>query len=252
MIELERVTVRRGRANALEGVDLRVAAGEFLSVLGPNGAGKTTLLSVLVGLVKPTAGRASVFGRPPGHRANVRIGHVPQKLAIDPRVPLSVEDAVRLGRYGRLGAFGAWGPEDQKAVDKALEAAGLLPLARKSAGTLSGGEQQKVSIARALAQEPSLYLLDEPLAHLDASSREALSDLIRRLPETTGAAVLFVTHHASHVPDGSRVALMNRGRIVREGRWPADFAGGNVEEIFRDAPHVDGDISTDYEPAGVL
>ncbi|RKY70307.1 MAG: ABC transporter ATP-binding protein, partial [Candidatus Latescibacterota bacterium] len=165
-VELEKVTVSYRENVALKEVTLRIKEGEFLAVIGPNGAGKTTLLTTINGLGKVISGTVRVFGRELS-RWNVlkirkEIGYVPQELPIDPRSPVSVREAVMIGRAGRIGLLRRPGREDINLVESVMELTGIKHLAERPIGHLSGGERQKVSIARALAQEPKILLLDEP------------------------------------------------------------------------------------------
>ncbi|MFH1651814.1 MAG: ABC transporter ATP-binding protein, partial [Chloroflexota bacterium] len=163
LVRLEDVWVYYDGALVLEGVNLKVVPGDFIAVIGPNGGGKTTLLKVILGLVKPERGRVSVLGRPPA-RSRRYIGYVPQHNLFDSDFPISVWDTVLLGRYGRVGLGRRYRPEDRQAVAKALETVGMLAARERQVGKLSGGEKQRVFIARALVTEPRLLLLDEPTA----------------------------------------------------------------------------------------
>jgi len=170
---------------ALRGVSLKVTAGEFIGVIGPNGAGKTTLLTVVNGLGRLLSGRVRVLGAAldpsNGHALRKRVGYVAQAEDIDRRMPMTVREVVMIGRYGVLGLFHRPGKRDWALVDEMLELVGMTHLARRPIGHLSGGEQQRVAIARCLAQEPEIFLLDEPTASLDWKAQTGILELVKRI-----------------------------------------------------------------------
>jgi iron complex transport system ATP-binding protein len=221
--------------DALRNVSLGVSSGELVALLGPNGSGKTTLVRVALGLQTPRAGSALVQGRaaalwPRRELARV-VGVVPQRE--DNLFPQRVRETVRLGRYPRLGAFGREREEDRVAVDRALEQCDVAGLVDRWLWTLSGGEYQRVRIARALAQEPQLLVLDEPTASLDLRHEMELFELVRRLVDREGLAALLVTHDvnlASRFAD--RLLLLSDGNAVASGA-PADvLRREQAESVF--------------------
>jgi iron complex transport system ATP-binding protein len=221
IIEVERIGVRYPGAPlpALDAVSGRVAAGELVAVAGPNGSGKTTLVRAVSGLVPLTSGSVRVQGRSLGDWRRPELarvlGVVPQREDIV--FPLRVDEAVMLGRYARLGALGAPGSADRAAVESALARCDATALAARSTDTLSGGEWQRVRLARALAQEPAALVLDEPTASLDVRHEMEMLELIRGLVDH-GLAGLVITHQlnlAARFAD--RMMLLNEGRIVAEG-----------------------------------
>jgi iron complex transport system ATP-binding protein len=221
--------------DALRNVSLGVSSGELVALLGPNGSGKTTLVRVALGLQTPLAGSALVQGRaaalwPRRELARV-VGVVPQRE--DNLFPQRVRETVRLGRYPRLGAFGREREEDRVAVDRALEQCDVAGLVDRWLWTLSGGEYQRVRIARALAQEPQLLVLDEPTASLDLRHEMELFELVRRLVDREGLAALLVTHDvnlASRFAD--RLLLLSDGNAVASGA-PADvLRREQAESVF--------------------
>ena len=179
------LTFAYGREPVLEHVDLEVRAGEFVALVGPNGSGKSTLLRLLLGSLEPDAGEARLFGRPPGAvRRRGRLGYVPQRPSLSSELPATVREIVSAGRLtdGRW-----WLPmsrADRRQVEHAIASVGLAELAASPVNELSGGQQQRAFIARAFASEPSLLVLDEPIAGVDAASqrlfRDSLVHLIRR------------------------------------------------------------------------
>ncbi len=176
------VHVRLGDRDVLSGVDVEAAPGEFVSLVGENGAGKTTLLRVIDGAVKPLHGKILVFGQDIfRHRApsalRKEIGLVAQR-SFRHRTPMRVEEAVLMGRYGKIGLLNRPGAMDWEKTREAMDAVGILGFAKKIVQELSGGELQKVSLARALAQEPLLLLLDEPTTYLDSTSQSEIMKAI--------------------------------------------------------------------------
>ncbi|MFC1964636.1 metal ABC transporter ATP-binding protein [Chloroflexota bacterium] len=207
---------------ALRGVSFKVSSGEFVGIVGPNGAGKTTLLTIVNGLGKLLSGRVwvleSYLTPGNGHSLRKQIGYVPHVQNIDPRMPMNVREVMMIGRYGLLGLFGRPGKHDWEVVDEALELVGMRHLARRPIGHLSGGEQQRVVIARALAQEPKLFLLDEPTASLDWRAQSDILALVKMIHDARSLATLFVTHDLSCLPVAcDRVVLMKEGLIWCEG-----------------------------------
>lgn len=216
--------VRYGRGQpALDAVSCAVQGGELLAVVGPNGSGKTTLVRVVSGLLRPERGEVVVDGRPLGAWGRAELAGV---LAVVPQgeavtFPLRVDETVMLGRYARLGPLAAPAPTDRAAVAEALARCDVAGLGERTIDTLSGGEWQRVRLARALAQEPRILVLDEPTTSLDIRHEMELFELVRRLVDD-GLAGLVITHHlnlAARYAD--RILLLSAGRVAGEGR-PAD------------------------------
>ena len=224
LLEARDLVVRYGRARpALDHVSCAARGGELLAVVGPNGSGKTTLVRVLSGLLHAESGEVSVDGRPLARwkRAELAgvLAVVPQGEAVT--FPLRVDETVMLGRYARLGPLAAPGAGDRAAVADALARCDVAELADRTVDTLSGGEWQRVRLARALAQQPQVLVLDEPTTSLDVRHEMELFELVRRLVDG-GLAGLVITHHinlAARYAD--RILLLSDGRVAGEGR-PAD------------------------------
>ena len=205
--ELSGVTVSFREAPVLEDIDLRIGARDALAILGPNGSGKTTLLRVMLGLVTPDAGSVRVLGAAPG-RARGGVGYVPQRVQVDLDFPVRVEDVVRMGRLGRARA-GRVREADREIAHDALVRVELEALARRPIGALSGGQLQRVLIARALAQRPRLLLLDEPTASLDERVGRNIWELFEEL--SAEMAVVVVSHDIGSISAHMRkVACLNR------------------------------------------
>ncbi len=206
---------------ALDGVSLQVRAGESIVLRGPNGAGKTTLLTVINGFTPLSEGRVRVFGLSPGGRAVLevrrRVGYVAQIQAIDPRMPISVHESVMTGVYGRLGWRRRVSKDVRRSVKATMDRLGLQTLASRPLGHLSGGEQRRAMIARALVQEPEVLLLDEPTASLDDDTRADICNVVDELNRQKGLTVLWVTHDLDTLPTSCmRVIRMQCGRITTD------------------------------------
>jgi ABC-type Mn2+/Zn2+ transport system ATPase subunit len=236
-VRLDRVSVSYYEHIALREVSLEIACREFVAIVGPNGAGKTTLLSVVNGLGDIRAGRVEILGKVLDRRTarglRQRIGYVPQHLNVDPRAPVSCREAVLLGRVGRAGLLRRLSARDRAAADLALEATGMAGLAERPVGHLSGGEAQKVNLARALAQEPDILLLDEPFANLDPRAADELEALVVAAHGRLRLTTAVVTHRFDRLPAPcDRVLLMRDARVVFDGSRADGLAPVNLALAF--------------------
>jgi ABC-type Mn2+/Zn2+ transport system ATPase subunit len=207
---------------ALQGVSLEVSHGEFIGIIGPNGAGKTTLLTVINGLGKLVHGQAWVLGMPVntrnGTKLRKRTGYVAQVENVDPRLPISVRETVMVGCYGRLGLLHRPTRAQWENADKVLDIVGVAHLSQRPIGHLSGGEYQKAAIARALVQQPEIFLLDEPTASIDPQAQQEILSLIQLIHREYHTTTLFVTHDLRTLPPiCQRVILMKDGKIWQQG-----------------------------------
>jgi manganese/iron transport system ATP-binding protein len=189
---LSDVTAGYGDRTALEHVTLAVEPGSLLAVVGPNGAGKSTLLKLMAGLARPWTGRIEILGAPPGREAR-RVAYVPQAELVDWAFPVTVEDVVMMGRFPRLGSVRRPGRDDRRAVTDALAQVGMAAHRGTQVGRLSGGQRRRVFLARALAAEPDLFLLDEPVTGIDVTTQELLMDLLEE-QAARGKTVVATTH----------------------------------------------------------
>ncbi len=212
---------------ALEHVNLRVPEGCLAGLLGPNGSGKSTLLRVLVGLLKPWSGEVRVLGRHPTE-ARPFIGYVPQVHGGAPRFPITVADAVAMGLY-RRGQL--WPKRSRARVRAVLERVGLEGFGGRLVHTLSGGQQRRVLIARALVRDPKVLLLDEPTAGLDAPSEATLLALLRELADE-GRTVLVATHDLAGVRESFDLAALLNRRVVAVGRPEDVMLGEALDAAF--------------------
>ena len=196
LVRLDDIWVHYDGAPALEGINLSVKSSGFLGIIGPNGGGKTTLLKVILGLIKPTHGRVSVMGKNP-ERGRKFIGYISQYNLFDRDFPISVAEVVLMGRYGRTGLFRHYSEEDKKTSMAALKTVDMLDYQDRQIGRLSGGEQQRIFIARALATSPKLLLLDEPTASIDPAMQAGFYELLEKLKHNI--AIVMVSHDISAV-----------------------------------------------------
>jgi zinc transport system ATP-binding protein len=205
---LEDVWVYYGENLVLEAVNLTVYEGDFLALIGPNGGGKTTLLKTILGLIKPRRGRILVFGLPPVEARRL-IGYVPQKAYFNKDIPVRVLDVVLMGRAGILGLSKHYGSEDYREAVKALETVGMVEAKDRLFKELSGGEQQRILIARALASNPKLLLLDEPTVSVDSIAQLKFYELLKNL--SGKLTVILISHDVAAVyPFVNKIACLNR------------------------------------------
>jgi ABC-type cobalamin/Fe3+-siderophores transport system ATPase subunit len=237
IILIENAVVSYREDVALRGISLQVNSGEFVGVIGPNGAGKTTLLTIVNGLSNVTSGSVRVLDNPvtknSRHELRKQVGYVAQVENIDVRMPMSVREVVMIGRYGLLGLFHGPDKHDWVIVDAALEMVGMTHLANRPIGHLSGGEQQRTAIARCLAQEPKIFLLDEPTASLDWKARTDILELVKRIHDTRQLTTLFVTHELETLPRTcARLLLMKHGTIIGDGTPEKMISAENLSRLY--------------------
>ncbi|MHA1762771.1 MAG: metal ABC transporter ATP-binding protein [Promethearchaeota archaeon] len=217
---LNGVTVTYQDVLALWQVNLDVSLGQYVGIAGPNGSGKTTLLKTILGLIKPQEGQVSIYGLPIDHDNKEilkKIAYVPQAHQIDPFFPATVEDVVLMGRQGlkRLGQ--RIDKKDMELVEKELKTIGLWKERNRPIGHLSGGQQQKTLIARALVREPEILLLDEPTSNLDFKITKEIMDIINYLHETRELTILAVHHNLKLMrADVERMIILDKA-IVYDG-----------------------------------
>lgn len=224
-VKLEDVGVVRSRVRILAHISARIPAGELVGIVGPNGAGKTTLLRLLNGLVRAGSGSVRVLGSPIETmrgaglaRLRERIGYLPQLTEAAGSVPLRVREVVEMGRSGVSGLLRRLSQKDRTIAGECMEHLGIAHLAERLYDELSGGEQRKAHLARALAQEPEILLLDEPTSNLDPRWQEELSEVIQNIWRDLGLTVLFVTHEVHMLPPSTcRVMLLSEGRLYGDG-----------------------------------
>ena len=228
VVEVRRATAVLSGRTIWSDVDATVAAGQFVAVLGPNGVGKSTLLKAILGLIPLAGGGIRLLGQPPG-RANHQVGYLPQRRTFDAALRVRGLDVVRLGldgdRWG-LPLPGSRNRAAQARVRELVELVGATPYAHRPIGTLSGGEQQRLLIAQALARRPRLLLLDEPLDSLDLPNQAAVAALISRIARAEDVAVLIVAHDVNPL-------LPYLDRVIYLG--PGGAASGPPGEVITSA-----------------
>jgi len=226
IVRLRDVWVHLDGIRVLEGIDLDVNQSDFLAVIGPNGGGKTTLLKVVLGLLEPDSGEVKVFGKKPCD-GRFLIGYLPQHRSFDPNFPISVFEVVLMGRY--RGLFKNYSSEDEEAVVESLEAVGMLSLKSRQIGSLSGGQLQRVFVARAIVREPDLLLLDEPMSGIDPEAQKSFYELLQELNEKM--AIVLVTHDIAAVSTYvETIACLNR-RLFYHG--PTEGGLGKLEDAYK-------------------
>ncbi len=228
LVRLENVWVYYDSIPVLEAINLSIESNNFLGIIGPNGGGKTTLLKVILGLIKPARGRVTVLGMPP-ERGRKHIGYISQFNLFDHDFPISAFEVVLMGRYNRSGLLQRYNEEDRKAATEALETVEMLDFKDRQIGRLSGGEQQRVFIARALATNPKLLLLDEPTASIDTSMQADFYELLDKLKENM--AIVLVSHDVSAVSIYvSEIACLNHQLFYHGSK---EVSAEELEKTYR-------------------
>lgn len=251
------VDVILGASRILHGITMNVEEGETVAILGANGSGKSTLIRAIVGIIPVSHGTIDVFGHPISHRRSApwgRIGYVPQRVAASSGVPATALEVVRSGLLGPHNPLADRGPGAKRRAMEALEAVGLADRARDHVQVFSGGQSQRVLIARALVRKPDLLILDEPLAGIDHESRETLAKILTDL-HGAGVTIVTVLHELGELAGLiGRAVVLEDGHIVRDGTpvgsHASEFGTGAsaatlVEPVMRDD---DGHLHTDDAP----
>ncbi len=235
-LEVRELCVRYGKVEALQGIHFTATCGSTLALIGPNGAGKSTLLHVLAGLLRPECGSVLWNGTPLGSLRH-EIAFMPQRTDVDWKFPISVRQLVEMGRYPARGAWLPLRQHDVDIVDKALDTLGLTPLQERQIGTLSGGQQQRAFLARAIAQEAHILLLDEPFTGLDVPGMESLAALLRAL--AAEGRLIIASHHdlntAALIFDE---ALLLQRQLLASGRTAEVLTEQNLRRAFGSLPQL--------------
>ncbi|MFJ8827074.1 metal ABC transporter ATP-binding protein [Streptomyces sp. NPDC102467] len=244
VITLRRVTAELGSRPVLRGIDLTVGRGEVVALLGANGSGKSTAVRSIIGQVPLTGGEIELFGTDRRRfRQWARVGYVPQRTTAAGGVPATVTEVVSSGRLSRA-RFGILRAADRDAVRRALELVGMADRAKDSVDALSGGQHQRVLIARALAAEPELLIMDEPMAGVDLASQEILAATLRE-QVAAGASVLLVLHELGPLePLIDRAVVLRDGCVLHDG--PPPKAVG--QHALPGHDHVHPHAAADAEP----
>lgn len=239
LVELRAATLGYQDAEVLRGVEFAICAGEFVAVVGPNGSGKSTLIKSILGLASRTAGELNLFGVPAEHFGERwRIGYVPQRHTAGGPIPATVREVVSSGRLPRTGLWRLPRAADRSAVSHAIDRVGIGDLAARPVHQLSGGQQRRVLIARALAAESELLLLDEPTAGVDVDAQAALVDVLGALSRQ-GVTIAVVTHDLEPFsPHLTRVVWVSHGAIAYDGD-PTQAVLLAASEPFAHHDHAD-------------
>ncbi len=231
-IEIRDLSVAYNRRPALEDITLSIPKGAMVGIVGPNGGGKSTLVKAMLGLVPRLRGEVEVLGRPVDRRARRLVGYVPQREDVDWNFPVSAFDVVIMGRVPSMKLLRRPTHRDKELAWEALRTVGMEKFADTRIGEFSGGQQQRIFLARALAQEAEVLLLDEPVSGVDAPSQHEIFDLLRKL-QGTGKTVVVTTHDLSCVAERFDLALLLNRRIVALGRPEEVFTPELLNETYQ-------------------
>lgn len=229
-LDVDSITVGFDGRPALRELSFQVPHGAQVAVVGPNGAGKSTLFKALVGLLPLRSGRILIHGQPLGTHQDC-VAYVPQREEVDWRFPVTVTDVVMMGRYGRQGWLRRPNATDRAAVTNSLEAMGIAALAGRAIGELSGGQQQRAFLARALAQEPHILLMDEPFTGVDLATQESTLALLNRLRQQQ-VTVLISTHDLTLAASRFEMVLLLNQRLIAFGPPAQVFSAPRLAEAF--------------------
>lgn len=231
-LEVTGLSVNYGEVTALDDVSIRVESGRVCALIGMNGSGKSTLFKAIMGLVRPSAGRTTIQGSSPAiARRRGIVGYVPQSEEIDWSFPLSVRDVVMMGRYGRQGVLRRIRASDRAAVDEALARVELADLADRQIGRLSGGQRKRAFVARGIAQQAEVLLLDEPFAGVDKRSEATIVRLLKELA-ADGRTILISTHDLHALPELADEAILLMNRVLLHGDVDTVLEPANLARAF--------------------
>ncbi len=229
-IAVEDLTVAYRDEPVLWDVDVTVPEGTLMAIVGPNGAGKSTLIKTILGLMKPSAGRVLVYGKPYPQQRHL-VAYVPQRGSVDWDFPTNALDVVIMGRYGHLGWIRRPGSSDRALALESLRKVGMEAFAERQISQLSGGQQQRVFLARALVQNAQIYLMDEPFQGVDATTEKAIIDVLRTL-KSEGRTVVVVHHDLETVPEYFDHVLLLNVRAIASGEVSTTFTPENLRLAY--------------------
>ena len=222
-----------GGPTILENIQLDIEAKEFVGMVGPNGSGKTTLLKIILGLLKPDKGSVKVLGIPP-HLSVKEIGYMPQFTPFSRSFPITVEETVLMGRLGKTSKIGLFSKSDKELAAESMEAVEVINLRKRPIGSLSGGQLQRVLIARALTCNPEIMILDEPTANVDMKVEKDIFDLLKKLNEKI--TIIVVTHDIGFISQYiTKVACINRTLICHP---TSQLTGETIENLYGTHVHM--------------
>jgi zinc/manganese transport system ATP-binding protein len=238
VIELKEIeTIYEGeKIPVIRNINLKVKKGDFITIIGPNGAGKTTLLETINGLLTYTDGKGFVFGKEIlKNKSLIRkeIGYLVQNFEIDPLAPFLIKDIVMSGRARKIGILRFPSKKDWDIVWHSMGLVGMIDFANRPIGKLSGGEFQKILLARAFALQPKLLLLDEPFSNLDFSTRKQIEILLNRIHEKQEITIVMISHDLSFIPSRcTRIVVLDKGEITMNGMRDDILSSDSISTIF--------------------
>lgn len=251
-VKITDLHVTLGSRSILRGVSTNIHSGESLAILGANGSGKTTLVRAILGIVPPSLGDIEIFGANVKQRSTVpwdRIGYVPQRVSASSGVPATAIEVVRSGLLGAGHLWADLGPRAKKKAMEALDAVGLADRAHDHVQVFSGGQAQRVLIARALVRNPDLLILDEPLAGIDHDSRESLARILTEL-QTQGKTLVTVLHEMGELAEViQRAVVIEDGVIIHDGAPPAPEQGHDHHHHDHQHPHESPQPTAHHAPS---
>ena len=227
IIKIKDLHFSYGGPKILENIEIDIKQNEFIGMVGPNGSGKTTLLKIIMGALSPDQGSIEVLGQSPT-RSVTEIGYMPQLTPFSREFPISVEEVVLMGRLGKTSSIGFFNKDDKRAAEKAMINVGVEDLKKRAIGSISGGQLQRVLIARALTCEPKIMILDEPTANVDMKIEKDIFDLLKQLNESI--TIIVVTHDIGFISQYiNRVACINRTLVCHP---TSELTGETIENMY--------------------
>lgn len=230
VLELHNLTVTYQNKPAIWNVDYEISGGQMVGIIGPNGSGKTTMLKTIMGLIKPSSGYVRIFGEPLD-KVRRRIAYVPQRSTVDWDFPVNVQETVLMGRYQPKSLFRRTSRRDREIAMESLEKVGMQQYAQRQISQLSGGQQQRVFIARALALQADLYLLDEPMAGVDAATEDTIVRLLREMRDE-GKTIMVVHHDLQTAHRYYDWLVMMNTRLVASGLMEDVFTEKTLKDTY--------------------